>query len=62
MLKQINDKRTLVNLQKDIVLVTRLTHFLYDIDHQQQHKSCHSNAYLSDGSCSFFFSSPSNKL
>ena len=33
---QMNNKRTLVNLYKDIVLVTRCTHFLYDIVYQQQ--------------------------
>ena len=47
---QINNKRTSVNLYMDIVLVTRRTHFLYDIVYQQQHRSCDSNAYLSDGS------------
>ena len=47
-LKQINNKRTLVNLFKDIVLVTRGTNFLYDIVYQPQHNSRDSNTYLSD--------------
>ena len=33
-----------------MLLVNRLTHFLYGIVYQQQHKSRDSNAYLSDGS------------
>ena len=45
-----NNKRTLVNLYKDIVLVIHRTHFLYDIVYQQQHKSRDSNVCLSDGS------------
>ena len=46
-----NNKRTLVNLYRDIVLVTRIrNHFLYDIVYQQQYKSHDLNAYLSDGS------------
>ena len=43
-LKQINNKRTLVDLYKDIVLVTRLN----DIVYQQQHKNRHPNSCLSD--------------
>ena len=46
-LKQINDKRTLVNLYKDIVLVTRLRIFCATLFYQQQHKSRDSNACLS---------------
>ena len=38
-----NNKRTLVNLYKDIILVTRVVY-------QQQHKSCDSNRCLSDAS------------
>ena len=49
-LKKKNNKQTLVNLFKDIVLVTHRTHFLYGIVYQQQHKSRDSNACLSDGS------------
>ena len=37
---QINNKRISVSLYKDIVLVTRRAHFLYNIVYQQQHKSC----------------------
>ena len=39
-LEQINNKGTLVNLykEKDIVLLTRRTHFLYNIVYQQQHE------------------------
>ena len=33
--------------------MTRLTHFLYEIVNQQQHKSRNSNAYLSDGTLTF---------
>ena len=43
-LKQINNKRTLVDLYKDIVLVTRLN----DIVYQQQHKNRYPNSCLSD--------------
>ena len=50
-LKHINDKRLLVNLYKDIVLVTRV---LYDIVYQEQHKSRDSNACLSIRSSSSF--------
>ena len=49
-LKQIHNKRTLINLYKDIVLVTRVRIFCtYDIVYQQQQKSRDSNACLSDG-------------
>ena len=41
-----NNKRTLVNLYKDIVLIVTSVRIVY----QQQHKSCNSNAYPSDGS------------
>ena len=46
-LNQIINKRTFVNLYKDIVLVTRLKHFLYDIVYLQKHKIRDSNACLS---------------
>ena len=46
-LKQINNKRTLVNSYKDIKLVTRLCIFCYDIVYQQQHKNRDPNASLS---------------
>ena len=49
-----NNKRTLIILYKDIVLVTRRTHFLYSIVYQQQLKSRDSNALLSDGSFDVF--------
>ena len=47
-LKQMNNKRTLVNLHKDIVLVTRVqcTHCLCNIAYQQQHKSCDTKQWL----------------
>ena len=46
-LKQMNNKRTLVDLYKDIELVTRVSLFcMHDIVYQKQHKSRDSNAYL----------------
>ena len=50
---KINNKRRLVKLYKDIVLVTRRTHFLYGTVYQKQHKNRDSNAFLSDGSLKF---------
>ena len=46
-LRQIDNKRTLVNLYKDIVIGDPSTYFLCVIFYQQQHKSRDSNACLS---------------
>ena len=43
-----NNKKTLVNLYKDIVLVTRRTHFLYDIVYQQPKVVIEMHAFLMD--------------
>ena len=54
-LKQIINKRTLVNLYKDIVLVTRVRIFCTKFFlQQQQHKSRDSNACLSVRSLSVY--------
>ena len=50
-----NNRRTLVNSYKDIVLMTRRTNFLYDIVYQQQQKSSDSNACLFDGSLPVYY-------
>ena len=44
-----NNKRTVVNLYKDIVFGDPSTHFLYDIVYQQQQKRRDLNTYRSDG-------------
>ena len=50
-LKQINKKRALVNLYKDIYSIgDPCTHFLYGIVYQQQNKGRDSNRCLSGAS------------
>ena len=50
-LKQMNNKRTKL-IKKDIVLMTRVRIFCTTLFTNNKKKSCDSNAYLSDGSCS----------